>query len=262
MVKPRLCFTLLYANGGFHLSRNFNLQSVGDFDWLMDNYEFESIARSIDELFIINVSSGNIDWIGFKNTIQRVVKRCFMPVAVGGGIKTMEDAKLLFENGADKVILNSAFFTQPNLISQLVNSYGSQSIVASIDFKRNENESTNVLIEGGKKNTGLDLAAGLTKIVELGAGEIYLTSIIKDGTGNGYDLDALQLAFEICDLPIIASGGADTYDRLAEGIKSGFASAVATAHLFNFMSDGLYETRQNLLSERINLSQWSFEDMK
>jgi imidazole glycerol-phosphate synthase subunit HisF len=261
MAKPRLCFTLLYADGNFHLSRNFNLQSVGDFDWLLENYEFESIIRSIDELFILNVSSGEFDWSDYIKTIQSLIEQCFMPVAIGGGVRNDEQAKMLFDNGADKIILNSSFFINPELIKRLVLSYGAQSIVASLDIKRNDSGNYIIIIEGGNKDSGLDLAAGISKVVELGAGEIYLTSIDRDGTGMGYDMDILEYASKACDLPIIASGGADTYDRLAEGIKSGYASAVSTSHLFNFMFDGLKDARQKLINEGINLTQWNFEDL-
>lgn len=262
MVKPRMCFALLYADGNFHLSRNFNLQEVGDFDWLMENYEFESIARSIDELLILNVGRGELDWPGFLENVQKVVKHCFMPVAVGGGIRNTEQARLLFENGADKVVLNSVFFSEPQLVTDLARLYGTQSIVASLDFRRNGAGGTEVFIGGGRENTGVLLAEAVSAAAHAGAGEIYLTSIDRDGTGMGYDLSALETAYRSCDLPIIAAGGADTSDRLAEGIRSGFASAVSTAHLFNFMCDGLRDAREELIAEGIPLSHWHFEGLK
>lgn len=262
MAKPRMCFAILYADGKFHLSRNFNLQEVGDFDWLMKNYEFESIARSIDELLILNVGRSELDWPGFLQSMQKVVKHCFMPVAVGGGINNTEQVRLLFENGADKVVLNSAFFSDPQLVTSLVSLYGTQSIVASLDFRRNDAGEAEIFINGGRENTGVLLADAVSGAARAGAGEIYLTSIDRDGTGMGYDLAALETAFKSCDLPIIASGGADTSDRLAEGIRSGFASAVSTAHLFNFMGDGLRDTREELIADGIPLSQWNFEDLK
>lgn len=257
-----MCFTLLYADGNFYLSRNFNLQLVGNFEWLMENYEFESIARSIDELVILNVSRGTIDWNDFVKTIQSLVRHCFMPVAVGGGVRDKMHARLLFENGADKIVLNSAFFTDPEFIRQLVQSYGTQSIVASLDFRRMDDESARIFIDSGRQDAGLTLADAVLKVAELGAGEMYLTSIDRDGTGMGYDLEAIELAYRSCDLPIIAAGGADTYDRLAEGLKSGFASAVSTSHLFNFMCDGLEDARHQLIAEGIDLSQWHFEGLK
>lgn len=259
MAKPRMCFALLYADGNFHLSRNFNLQEVGDFDWLMENYEFESIVRSIDELLMLNVGRNEVDWHGFLENIQRVVKHCFMPVSVGGGIRSSHQARLLFENGADKVVLNSPIFTDPGLVMELAGLYGSQSIVASLDFKRNDTGVAEIYIDGGRKNTGVELGKAVLAAANVGAGEIYLTSIERDGTGMGYDIPALEIAHAACDLPIIAAGGADTSDRLAEGILSGFASAVSTAHLFNFMCDGLQDARRQLITDGIPLSHWNFE---
>jgi len=261
MAKPRMCFALLYASGKFHLSRNFNLQAVGDYAWLMENYEFESIARSIDELLILNVDRNQDGWEDFIQIVQKLVKRCFMPVAVGGGIRNAGQAKQLFENGADKVVLNSAFFRTPSLIEELAACYGSQSIVASLDFRR-DSEGMRIFVDGGREDAGIGLGDGVANAAALGAGELYLTSIERDGTGMGYDLQALRLAHECCDLPIIAAGGADTMDRLAEGILSGFASAVSTAHLFNFMCDGLSDARKQLIADGIPLSQWNFEELK
>ena len=259
MARPRLCFTLLYANGVFNLSRNFNLQTVGNLDWILENYEFESMARSIDELIVLNVDREPTDWVQFVETVQALVRHCFMPVAVGGGVRTFEQARQLFENGADKLVLNSAFFSHPRLVRELVVSHGSQSIVASLDFVRGADGGTRVLTECGTKFVGLGLAEAVTEVSNLGAGELYLTSIDRDGTGMGYDLDALEVAYRACDLPVIASGGADTGNQLAEGIHSGFASGAATAHLFNFMCDGLEDARREMIAEGIDLSRWSFQ---
>lgn len=254
-----MCFALLYADGKFQLSRNFKLQAVGNFDWLMENYEFESIARSIDELLILNVGRGDLDWNIFLSDVERVVKHCFMPVAVGGGIRKTEHAQLLFKSGADKVVLSSAFFKDSQLVTNLVSLYGAQSIVASLDFRRNIDGDAEIFISGGRESTGILLANAVSQVAIAGAGEVYLTSIDRDGTGMGYDLLALEEAFNSCGLPIIAAGGADTSDRLAEGIQSGFTSGVCTSHLFNFMCNGLRDAREELISQGINLSNWNFE---
>lgn len=261
MVKPRLCFTLLYADGYFHVSRNFDLQRVGDLDWLVENYEFDSIARAIDELIILNVSREPVDSDDFISIIQSIARLCFMPIAAGGGIRTRAQVDRLFANGADKIVLNSAFVNNPQLVSYVVSKYGSQSLIASLDFKRLSDEVTQIFIECGAKKTELDLPKALARIIELGAGEIYLTSMDRDGTGQGYDLEAIALAYKSCNLPLIVSGGADTYDRLAEGIKSGYVSAVSTSHLFNFICDGLKDAREGLISEGIGLSEWNFEEL-
>lgn len=261
MPRSRLIFTLLYANGRFHLSRNFKLQAVGDLRWLLQNYEFESIARAIDELIILNVDREGGSTLELIETVQHLARRCFMPIAVGGGVRTIAQAEALFNGGADKIVLNSAYADAPDLVARIVDAYGAQSVTASIDFRRAPDGSTYTLVDYGARRTGGDLSAALQRAVELGAGEIYLTSIDRDGTGDGYDLAALKLAHESCRLPVIASGGADTSDRLAEGIQSGWATAVATAHLFNFMGDGLSDARQGLIGEGIALSKWDFSNL-
>jgi len=261
MLKPRLCFTLLYENGSFHVSRNFDLQVVGDLDWLLENYEFDSIARAIDELIILNVSRGAVDWGDFIDTIQSIARHCFMPIAVGGGIRTREQADRLFASGADKIVLNSAFVNAPELVTYLVNNYGIQSIVASVDFRRLADGKVSIAINNGTLQTNVDLPTALAEIMDIGAGEIYLTSIDRDGTGQGYDFEAIKLAFNSCNLPLIVAGGADTYDRLTEGILSGYVSAVSTSHLFNFMCDGLQDARESMISKGIALSEWDFGEL-
>jgi cyclase len=260
MLKPRLIFTLLYDNGVFNLSRNFNLQIVGDQDWLTNNYEFESIARSIDELVILNVGKSSDNFDDFCKQVGEIARYCFMPIAAGGNIRTIEHASKLFNKGADKIVLNTPFFKQPNLIKEIAKRYGSQAIISSIDFKRMPDNMFPTYIENGATPTGLDLAAAIRNNEDLGAGELYLTSIDRDGTGFGYDLNALEIAHNSCQLPIIASGGADTYDKLVEGLHTGYVSAVSTSHLFNFICDGLKDARESMIEEGVQLSKWSFEN--
>jgi cyclase len=261
MLKPRLIFTLLYANGVFNLSRNFNLQMVGDWNWLKNNYEFESIAQSIDELVVINVGGGDTDFNEFCNQVEILGKFCFMPLAAGGMIRSKEQASKLFNSGADKIVLNSPFFNNENLVREIIQSYGSQAVMSSIDFKKLPDGKYMTFIENGTLSTGIDLNSAVKNIQIIGAGELYLTSIDRDGTGFGYDLEALEIANKNCQLPIIASGGADTYDKLIEGLQLGEISAVSTSHLFNFICDGLKDARESMIAEGISLSKWSFNNL-
>lgn len=261
MSKPRLCFTLLYGGGKFHLSRNFNLQSVGDFEWLLENYEFESIVRSVDELIILNVERKERDFEEFLKTLNKLLKHCFMPVAIGGGIRSSDDAGLLFNNGADKIILNTSYFENPTLVNSLVEKYGAQSIIASIDFKRDELGCEHVYSNNGTKKIDLTLPEVIQLVKTFGAGEIMLNSINQDGTGMGFDMLSLKTVHNLCDLPIIASGGGDTSEHLMNGLTSGYASAVTSAHLFNFMGDGIQDTRNQLISKSVALCNWNFDNI-
>ncbi len=258
MLKPRLIFTLLYADRAFNLSRNFKLQNVGDNEWLTKNYEFESIARSIDELVILNVNRTDSDFDEFCNHVEAIGKYCFMPLAVGGNIRDISQVNKLFSKGADKVVLNTPFYNNQSLIKEIVKQYGSQAVVASIDFKKNNDGEHFTYIENGTKETGLTIEEAVNLVSNLGAGELYITSIVNDGTGFGYDLEALKKAYDDCNLPIIASGGADTYDKLIEGLNSGLVTAVSTSHLFNFICDGLKDARDTMIEEGVNLSKWDF----
>jgi imidazole glycerol-phosphate synthase subunit HisF len=138
MLRKRIIFTLIYSNGSFNQSRNFRLQKVGNINWLEKNYKFREIAFSLDELIVLNASKGEKDLNEFANILCKLVDDVFIPIAAGGGINSVEDAKLLFNNGADKLVLNSILYTNPELIRNLVKLYGSQSLIASIDYKIEE----------------------------------------------------------------------------------------------------------------------------
>lgn len=135
MLKKRLVFTLLYNNGGFCLSRNFRLQRVGGVDWLEANYKFSEIAKSIDELVILDVSRGESDKEQFCKIVSRVTKNIFIPLVLGGKIKSLEDVEVLVRNGADKVIVNTLLSEDKSIVKELVRTYGSQCIVASLDYR-------------------------------------------------------------------------------------------------------------------------------
>ena len=139
MLRKRIIFTLIYSDGFFMLSRNFRLQKVGDLSWLERNYKFQEIAFSIDELIILDSTKNKKSINHFSNTIKELVKDIFIPLSAGGGIRSLDDAQLLFNSGADKIVLNSILTQDSNLVTELVNKYGSQSIVASVDYKKNGN---------------------------------------------------------------------------------------------------------------------------
>ena len=255
MVKNRLIFTLLLKNGTFVLSRNFKLQSVGDLDWIKKYYNFETIAFSIDELIVLNVERGKKNIIQFAENLLKLSKLCFAPIAAGGGIRTIEDARLILNSGADKLIVNTPLVTEQKFVINLKKTFGSQCVVASIDYKKLEGK-TEVIIDNGSKNTGLTLEKAVKNAQVLGVGEIYITSIEKDGTGQGLDLDAIHKIGELSTVPIIASGGVGNYDHIAVGMEKGGVKAVSTANLFNFLGNGLAEARKHLLERNMNMAEW------
>ena len=148
MLRKRIIFTLIYSQGGFNQSRNFRLQKVGNLNWIEKNYQFQKIAFSLDELIVLNASKGEKNLHEFASEISNLVGDVFIPIAAGGGIRTLQDAELLFNSGADKIVLNSALKNDPDLIRELVKRYGAQSVVASIDYK-NCNGLNEVYIKDG-----------------------------------------------------------------------------------------------------------------
>lgn len=255
MVKKRLIFTLLYQNSSFHLSRNFRLQRVGDINWLNKNYNFSHIATAIDELIILDVSREGHDTDAFCESIQQVTQGCFMPLALGGGITHPEQVALMMASGADKIVLNTALTKDPGLVRELVSHYGSQCVVAAVDYRLQDGEFV-VYVDCGRAQVAQPLAIYLEQLAELHVGEIYLNSMDKDGTGQGYCLEVLDQIGGIAHIPVIMAGGAGNHNHLLTGIQHPGIDAVATANLFNFVGNGLPSARRQLLDTGVELAQW------
>ncbi|GEC73215.1 cyclase [Flavobacterium flevense] len=256
MLRKRIIFALIYSDGFFMQSRNFRLQKVGNLNWLEKNYKFQNIAFSLDELVVLNATRQNKSITGFAKTIENLVNDVFIPIAAGGGIRSVEDAELLFKSGADKIVLNTALHTNPELVEALVKKYGSQSIVASIDYKKNDGNFEVYINDGGTK-IDLNLEDYLNYLERLEVGEIYLNSIEQDGTGFGYDFDTIEKFESKIKIPLIIAGGAGNESHFMDGLKYKNVSAVATANLFNFIGDGLPKARLKLIESGENLANWN-----
>lgn len=257
MLKKRIIFTLLIEDGFFVLSRNFGLQKAGDLEWLKDFYDFNSIAFSIDELIVLDVSRNKRDRAGFASLLKKISRGCFMPIAAGGGIRSVDDVSVLLQSGADKVVVNTSLFKNEEMVRELVRSFGAQCIIASIDFMTDSSGQTNVYVENGKEATGLSVQQAMEHVQSLGVGEIYLTSMALDGTGRGLDSKVIAEAGMLARCPLIASGGAGTFAHIAQALDLPAVSAVSTANLFNFMSDNLTEARNYVEQSGTPLAKWS-----
>jgi cyclase len=259
MLKKRMIFTLLYNHGAFMLSRNFRLQKVGDLRWLQKNYDFSRVAFSIDELIVLDVSRGERDLSRFCDHLKALTEGCFVPIAAGGGVRSLAHARTLLRAGADKVVVNTPLFNNQALIDELAANFGRQCIVASIDVKYVNGIGYRIWTENGERCIDGSLAGWLGKIPQLPVGDLYLNSIDRDGTGQGYDLCMLQELPRVIPIPVIIAGGAGKYHHLAEGLKNDRVDAVATAHLFNFVGDGLEKARFGLVEDGFNLAEWDIE---
>lgn len=258
MLKKRLIFTLLYSSGQFCLSRNFRLQRVGNIDWLLDKFQFESLSNAIDELVIIRTDLEENEESDFLKAIDRIQQRFFVPIAIGGQIKKKSDADKLFRVGADKIIINRALHVDLDLCKSIISDYGSQAVIGSIDFKEEEIEG-----EGGGifrtyfdrgKIVGKTVKEHLELVQKVGCGEALLRSIDLDGTGNGLCMNVIRNFPNDIQIPIILSGGSGRSSHLLEGLTNNNINAVATANLLNFVGNGLQEARNSILLNGGNLS--------
>jgi cyclase len=242
-------------------SRNFRLQKVGDLHWLEKNYKFQNIAFALDELVVLNASKGEKNMPKFASAISNLVNDVFIPIAAGGGIRTLEDADLLFKSGADKIVLNTLLIENPIMVKEIIKNYGSQSVIASIDCKLLE-DTYEIFIEDGSLKIDNELKEYVAYIEQLGIGEIYLNSIDKDGTGFGYDQRLIETVNKNTSLPLIIAGGAGNENHLAHGLKIENVSAVATANLFNFIGNGLPNARSQIIAANENIANWNINNYR
>ena len=259
MLKKRLIFTLLYSSGSFMLSRNFRLQAVGNLDWLQRNYDFSRISNYIDELVVVDVTREKRNLDEFCEVLKFITLNNFVPITAGGGVKDVTSARRLLRSGADKILINSSLFNRSNLAKELSEEYGQQCVVGSIDLKRSKTGELQVWSNDGGRLQEASAKDLLAKALKLDVGEIYLNSMDRDGTGQGLDLDILELLPARCNQPIILAGGAGNSDHLMLGFKDSRVDAVATANLFNFVGDGLKKARQELVSSGIVLPMWDLK---
>jgi len=254
MLRKRIIFTLIYSDGFFNQSRNFRLQKVGNIKWLEKNYKFQDIAFSLDELVVLNSSRKDKNILAFSHVLSELVDSVFIPIAAGGGIRSMDDAKVLFDNGADKIVLNTILYADIDLVKELVGTYGSQSVIASIDYKKIEDKNK-IFVQDGKEELDIEFEEYIRYIQELDIGEIYLNSMDRDGTGFGYDLNVIESIPDL-SVPLIIAGGAGNEKHLVEGLDVSEINAVATANLFNFIGDGLPNARQKTIENGLNIAKW------
>jgi len=255
MLKKRVIFTLLYDKGSFMLSRNFRLQKVGDLRWLQKNYNFSQISFSIDELIILDVSRDERNEEKFRDHVRALTGECFVPIAAGGGIRSLEQARKLLHSGADKVVVNTIVCEAPEIVGEIALEFGRQCVVAAVDVKQIDGQFT-IWTENGVVRQDINLDRWFENLEKLPIGELYLNSMDRDGTGQGYLKELLEYVSGSMPIPVIISGGAGNYHHLAEGLDDERVDAVATAHLFNFVGDGLEKSREKLIESGVDLAEW------
>ena len=199
-----------------------------------------------DELVFLDITATHEERDIMRDVVRRTADQVFIPLTVGGGLRSVDDMRTMLNAGADKVSLNSAAIRDPLLVTRGAEAFGSQCIVVAIDAKRREGGGWEVYTHGGRRNTGIDALQWATDVVEHGAGELLVTSMDRDGTRDGYDIALLRELADLVNVPVIASGGAGTLEHLRQALQDGDADAVLAASIFHFREHTIDEAKDHL----------------
>ena len=214
-------------------------------------------AAGADELTFLDITASHENRDTILDVVARTAEQCFMPLTVGGGVRQVEDIRRLLLAGADKVSINSAAVARPEFVREAAEKYGDQCIVVAIDARQTAPGRWEVFTHGGRKATGLDAVGWATRMTESGAGEILLTSMDRDGTKSGFDLELTRAVSDAVPVPVVASGGVGTLDHLVEGVTQGGASAVLAASIFHFGEFTIAEAKERLAQAGVPIRQIS-----
>jgi cyclase len=248
MLKIRIIPCLDVKNGRIVKGVNFkNLKDAGDPVLTAQVYD----ELGADEICFLDIAATLENRDVTLDLVRKTSEKCFIPITVGGGIRTIEDIRHLLLNGADKVSFNSAAIRDPDIISTAANKFGSQCIVVAIDAKKTKNDKWEIFSHGGTKETGLEAISFAKDMQERGAGEILLTSMDKDGTKDGYDIELTKLISDSLNIPVIASGGAGKLEHFKSVLEKGKASAILAASIFHFGEISIKQVKSYLRSEGI-----------
>lgn len=250
MLKKRIIPCLDVKDGRVVKGINFvNLTDVGDpVDSARAYYE-----AGCDELVFLDITATHEERDTTVDMVRRVADQVFIPFTVGGGIRTINDMNKMLKAGADKVAVNSSALANPQLIRECAEKFGSQCVVAAVDARKEDDGTWHVYVAGGRKDTGRDLIDWVKEAVSLGAGEILLTSMDKDGTKFGFDLDMLNAVARVVDVPIIASGGAGNSDHIIEVFQKTSATGALAASIFHYGEVAIADTKKAMADAGIEV---------
>ena len=246
MLKNRIIPCLDVKNGRVVKGINFvDLKDAGD---PVEQAKIYSDGGA-DEICFLDITASNENRDTIYDVVKETSKKCFVPLTVGGGVRSVDDINKLLNCGADKVSINTAAVQNPIVVEESSKKFGSQCIVVAIDAKK-KGDTWEIFTHGGRKETGINAIEFALKMENSGAGELLVTSMDKDGTQSGYDIELMKTISESVNIPVIASGGVGTLDHLVDGIKSG-ASAVLAASIFHYGTYSVNEAKQYLASKDI-----------
>lgn len=249
-LKIRVMPTLLYKDLGLVKGRGFDSwRRTGSIMQTVKVYNM----REVDEMVFLDITATRQNREPDFEMVDEIADECFMPLTVGGGIRTVEDVRHLLMVGADKIAINTAAVETPELIEQVAKRFGSQCVVVSIDFRRHPEGRYEVFSEAGTQATSLDPVAWAKEVERRGAGELLLTSVERDGTMTGYDIELTRRVSDAVSVPVIASGGCGEYEHMAQALRDGRASAVAAAAIYHFTERTPLEAKKYLREHGFNV---------
>jgi len=248
MLKTRIIPCLDVADGRVVKGVNFvDLRDAGDPVAAARAYD----SAGADELCFLDIHATHENRGTMFDVVRRTAEACFIPLTVGGGVRTPEDVRALLLAGADKVSFNSAAVADPDVVARAADRFGSQCIVVAIDAKAVASGKWEIFTHGGRKPAGLDAVEFARTVAGTGAGEILLTSMDRDGTGDGFDIPLTRAIADAVDIPVIASGGVGTLDHLVAGVREGHASAVLAASIFHFGTHSIAAAKARMAADGI-----------
>jgi cyclase len=244
VLRKRLVTVLTFNDGVLFRTKLFN----PDYRYTLNFVD----AWSVDEIVILDVTRpGQGDRANFEAVVRRFARQCFVPLAVGGGVRSLEDARRMIDLGADKVVVNTALAERPELIGEIAAQYGGQCVVCSIDARRHADGRYEAFTHFASRATGREAAEWARRAQDLGAGEILVTSVERDGALSGYDLELCRQVVEAVQVPVLICGGAGKWQHFVDGFVRGGASAVCTANIYHFTEASIRSAKVYLDKTRI-----------
>lgn len=250
MLKIRLIPVLLLKKGRMVKPVMFSEKGERDVGWPITTAKIYD-SQEADELIFLDITATRDGRRFLIGTLKEVTKNCFVPLTAGGGIRNLADIKEILSAGADKVSINTFAIENPGFVKSASNKFGRQCIVISLDVRRKGKGQYEIYTHGGKKPTGLEVKEFVQKISSLGAGEILLTSIDREGSMDGYDLELIRLVSDAVSIPVIAHGGAGDRQDFVDAVKKGHASAVAAASVFHFSDSNLTQVKSFMFNNKL-----------